>query len=144
MSPRPTTAASDPIAIARRCFEDIVCRGDMTVAEEILAPDVVFTTVSGEVLRGRRAFENFAMQMLEAFPDIRFEFTEEFTDGERVCARFVMRGTFLSTLMGLLPTGAEFTVAGIDTFRVVDGKVTEIHAMYDTLGQLQQLGVVKL
>jgi steroid delta-isomerase-like uncharacterized protein len=144
VSVHPIKGSKDPIAIARRCFEDIVCRGDMAAAEEILAPDVVFTTANGEVLRGRRAFEIFAGQMFEAFPDIRFEFQEEFTDGERVCARFVMRGTFLSTLMGLLPTGAEFTVTGIDTFRVVDGKVTEIHATYDTLGQMQQLGVVKL
>lgn len=134
----------DPISIARRCFEDIICRGDLSAADEVLAPDVLFTTVSGDVLRGRREFQNFAAQLREAFPDIRFEFDELFTDGERVCARFVMRGTFLSTLMGLLPTGAEFAVMGIDTFRVRDGRVTEIHASYDTLGQLQQLGVVKL
>ena len=69
---------------------------------------------------------------------------EVWLDGERVCARFIMRGTFLSTVMGLLPTGEEFAVMGIDTFRVVNGKVTEIHASYDTLGQMQQLGVVKL
>ena len=133
---------TDPIAIARRCFEDIICRGDLDAAEEVLAEDVLFTTVNGEILRGRRAFQNFAAQFREAFPDVRFEFQEEFTDGERVCTRFVMRGTFLSTLMGLLPTGTEFAVGGIDTFRVVNGKVVEIHASYDTLGQLQQLGVV--
>lgn len=138
------TRLADPIDIARRCFDDIICRGDLAAAEELLAPDVEFTTVTGEVLRDRRAFQNFAAQLSEAFPDIRFEFKEQFTDGERVCIRFVMRGTFLSTLMGLLPTGAEFSVTGIDTFRVVQGKVVEIHASYDTLGQLQQLGVVKL
>jgi len=136
--------AVDPISIARRCFDDIICRGDLAAADELLAADVEFTTVTGEVLRDRRAFQNFAAQLREAFPDIRFEFQEQFTDGERVCIRFVMRGTFLSTLMGLLPTGAEFAVTGIDTFRVADGKVVEIHASYDTLGQLQQLGVVKL
>jgi predicted ester cyclase len=136
--------AAEPIAVARRCFDDIICRGDLAAGEEVLAADVQFTTVTGEVLRDRRAFQNFAAQLREAFPDIRFEFQEQFTDGEWVCIRFVMRGTFLSTLMGLLPTGAEFAVTGIDTFRIVGGKVTEIHASYDTLGQLQQLGVIKL
>ncbi len=133
---------SDPIAIVRRCFDDIICRGDLDAADEVLAEDVVFTTVNGEILRGRRAFQNFAAQFRGAFPDVRFEFKEEFTDGERVCTRFVMRGTFLSTTMGLPPTGTEFAVGGIDTFRVVNGKVVEIHASYDTLGQLQQLGVI--
>ncbi len=139
-----TQVKTDPIAIARRCFEDIIVKGDVAAADEVLAPDVMFTTVSGEVLRGKREFQNFAVQLGEAFPDIRFELQELFTDGERVCVRFVMRGTFLSTVMGLLPTGEEFAVTGIDTFRVVDGKITEIHASYDTLGQMQQLGVVKL
>ena len=139
-----TTMTPDPIAIARRCFEDIITKGDVAVADEILAPDVTFTMVTGEVLRGKREFQNFAVQLGEAFPDIRFDLEELFTDGERVCARFVMRGTFLSTVMGLLPTGEEFAVTGIDTFRVLNGKITEIHASYDTLGQMQQLGVVKL
>jgi steroid delta-isomerase-like uncharacterized protein len=133
---------ADPREIVRRCFEDIIVRGDIAVADEVLAKDVLFTTVTGAVLRGRREFQHFAEQLRNAFPDISFDMEEEFTDGERVATRYTMRGTFQSTLMGLLPTGEEFAVRGIDTFRVVDGKVVEIHACYDTLGQLQQLGVV--
>jgi steroid delta-isomerase-like uncharacterized protein len=133
---------TDPTSIVRRCFEDIIVRGDIAVADEVLAKDVLFTTVTGAVLRGRREFQHFAEQLRNAFPDISFDIEEEFTDGERVATRYTMRGTFQSTLMGLLPTGEEFAVRGIDTFRVVDGKVVEIHACYDTLGQLQQLGVV--
>lgn len=80
--------------------------------------------------------------MREAFPDLRFEIHEEIAEGDRVCTRYTMSGTFESTLMGLLPNDEPFTVAGIDTFRLQDGKVVEIHASYDTLGQMQQLGVV--
>jgi len=47
----------------------------------------------------------------------------------------------MSTLMGLLPPGHTFSVRGIDTFHVVSGRV-EIHASYDTLGQMRQLGVI--
>jgi steroid delta-isomerase-like uncharacterized protein len=133
---------ADPRQVVRRCFEDIIVRGDIDVADQVLAKDVVFTTATGAVLSGRREFQHFAEQLRTAFPDISFDLEEEFTDGERVSTRYTMRGTFESTLMGLLPTGREFAVRGIDTFRVVDGKVVEIHASYDTLGQLQQLGVV--
>lgn len=134
--------SADSKAIVRRCFEDVVCRGDMAVADEILAKDVVFTTVSGAVLRGRSEFKRFAETFRDAFPDISFQFEAELCEGELVSTRYVMRGTFLGTLMGLLPTGNEFSVRGIDTFRVVDGKVVEIFASFDTLGQMQQLGVV--
>ena len=131
----------DRKAIARKVF-DVVCRGDMAVADEILARDVVFTTVSGDVLRGRGEFKRFAEAFRSAFPDITFQLEAEVCEGDLVSARYLMKGTFLGTLMGLLPTGNEFSVRGIDTFRVVDGKVVEIFASFDTLGQMQQLGVV--
>ncbi|MDO8562929.1 MAG: ester cyclase [Candidatus Limnocylindria bacterium] len=132
---------ADRKAIARKVF-DVVCRGDMAVADEILASDVVFTTVSGAVLRGRSEFKHFAEAFRSAFPDISFQLEAEVCEGDLVSARYLMRGTFLGTLMGLLPTGNEFSVRGIDTFRVVDGKVVEIYASFDTLGQMQQLGIV--
>lgn len=134
--------SADPVAVVRQCFHDIVARGDLALAERTLAGDVVFHTATGAVLRGRREFQHFAQQMREAFPDLRFEIEEEISDGERVATRYTMRGTFQSTIMGLLPNGKEFAVQGIDTFRVKDGRVVEIHASYDTLGQMQQLGVV--
>ncbi len=133
---------TDPRSIVRRCFEDIVAHGDLAVAEQVLADDVVFHTANGTVLRGKREFQHFAQQMREAFPDLRFEIEEEISDGERVATRYTMRGTFESTLMGLLPNGEEFAVGGIDTFRLNEGKIAEIHASYDTLGQMQQLDIV--
>lgn len=134
--------SGDLKAIVRRCFEDVIVRGDLSVANEVIAEDLVFHTSTGAVLRGRREFQHFAQQMREAFPDIRFELEEEIREGDHVCTRYTMSGTFLSTLMGLLPNGEHFSVRGIDTFRVVNGKVVEIHASYDTLGQMQQLGIV--
>jgi steroid delta-isomerase-like uncharacterized protein len=133
---------ADPRVIVRRCFEDIVARGDLSVADQVLADDVVFHTANGAVLRGKREFQHFAQQMREAFPDLRFEIQEEIGDGDSVATRYTMRGTFQSTLMGLLPNGEEFAVQGIDTFRLKDGKIAEIHASYDTLGQMQQLEIV--
>lgn len=132
----------DPKAIVRRRFEDVIVRGDLSVANEVVAEDVVFQTATGAVLKGRREFQHFAQQMREAFPDISFEIEEEIREGDHVCTRYTMSGTFLSTLMGLLPNGERFSVRGIDTFRVVGGKVVEIQASYDALGQMQQLGVV--
>lgn len=126
----------------RRCFEDIVARGDLAAADELIADDVVFHTANGAVLRGRREFQHFAQQMREAFPDLRFEIHEAIVDGDRVATRYTMSGTFESTLMGLLPNDEPFRVEGIDTFRLQGGRVVEIHASYDTLGQMQQLGIV--
>lgn len=133
--------SADRKAVVRKVF-DVVRRGDMAVADDILAQDVVFTTVSGAVLRGRSEFKHFAEAFRNAFPDISFQIEAELCEGDLVSTRYLMKGTFLGTLMGLLPTGNEFSVRGIDTFRVVGGKVVEIYASFDTLGQMQQLGIV--
>jgi predicted ester cyclase len=44
--------------------------------------------------------------------------------------------------MGIPATGKEVTVSGITISRVKNGKVVEEWSNWDTLGMLQQLGVV--
>lgn len=133
---------ADPKTVVRRCFKDVIEQGRIAVVNEVVDDHVVFHTANGAVLRGRREFAHFAEQLREAFPDIAFEIEAEIAEGDLVSTRYTMSGTFEGTLMGLLPNGERFSVRGIDTFRVSGGKVVEIHASYDTLGQLQQLGAV--
>ncbi len=44
--------------------------------------------------------------------------------------------------MNIPPTGKQVMVTGISIDRIVNGKVVEAWYNYDTLGLLQQLGVV--
>jgi len=44
--------------------------------------------------------------------------------------------------MGVPPTGREVVLAGINIFRVQDGKLVERWGRTDDLGLLQQLGIV--
>ncbi len=44
--------------------------------------------------------------------------------------------------MGMAPTGKQATVTGITIDRIVDGRIAESWTNWDTLGMLQQLGVV--
>ena len=92
--------------VVRGCFTDIVMRGDLAAADELLAKDVTFTTANGAVLRGRQEFKTFAETFRGAFPDIRFELEEEVTEGDRVCTRYLMRGTFLGPTWASSRTGA--------------------------------------
>jgi predicted ester cyclase len=44
--------------------------------------------------------------------------------------------------MGIPPTGKRVTVSGIGIHRIVDGKIVEQWGIDDTLGLMQQLGLV--
>jgi predicted ester cyclase len=44
--------------------------------------------------------------------------------------------------MGIAPTGRVIRVDAISVFRIANGKIAESWEVWDTLGFLQQLGVV--
>ena len=59
-----------------------------------------------------------------------------------VVVRWSAMGTHENDLFGIEPTGEGFTVDGIDVFAVEDGRITDVHAHWDTLKMVQELGVV--
>lgn len=75
-------------------------------------------------------------------PDLRFTIEQEVAEGDAVVSRWTAKGTNSGPLMGIPPTGKVITMAGINIFRIANGKITEDRTAEDTLGLLQQLGVV--
>ncbi len=131
-------------AVARRVREGFVSTGDMALADTLLAPDFVYhgPALLPEV-RGREAFKQTIAAFRQAFPDLTERVVEQYADGDRVISRFSSRGTFDGELMGLPPTGKAYASDNsVDICRVVDGRVVEMWAMFDTHTLLQQLGAV--
>ena len=44
--------------------------------------------------------------------------------------------------MGIAPTGKQVTMAGIDIFRIADGRIVELWGQEDVLGMMQQIGAI--
>jgi predicted ester cyclase len=63
-------------------------------------------------------------------------------EDDLVAARFTMRGVHQGELMGILPTGKQVTVTGMDIMRFKDGKGVEHWANQDDLGMMQQFGMI--
>ena len=61
---------------------------------------------------------------------------------DKVVSRWTARGTHRGELMGIAPTGKQVAVTGINIERFANGKLVEGWSNYDTLGMLQQLGVI--
>ena len=64
------------------------------------------------------------------------------TEGEKVSARFTMRGTHKGEFRGIAPSGTEVTMTGIDMIRLREGKMVEDRIEVNQLGMMQQLGVI--
>ena len=67
---------------------------------------------------------------------------EIFSVGDRVTVRWTGSGTHIGEVNGIPPTGNKVKVDAISIHRMNNGKVAETWEVWDTLGFLQQLGVV--
>ena len=78
----------------------------------------------------------------DAFPDGRNTSEELLADQDKVVQRWTFRGTHDGVFEGIPPTGRQVTLTGISIWRVDGGTIVESWHELDTLGLLQQLGVV--
>jgi len=74
---------------------------------------------------------------LAAFPDLHFTFEDLIAEGDKVVVRWTSRGTQQGELMGIPPTGKQFSATGIEIYRLEGGKIVEHWLESDNLGMLQ-------
>jgi steroid delta-isomerase-like uncharacterized protein len=130
-------------AISRRADEELFNRGNLDVADDLFAPKFVYhDPASGEDWRGPESVKQFAAMMRDAFPDLYYTVKDQIAEGDKVVTRYTAGGTHQGELMGIAPTGNRVTITGISIMRIEDGKIEEIWENYDTLGMMQQLGVI--
>ena len=130
-------------AVAMRFFEAFNAR-DLDAFDEILAPDAVDHDPQNPFreMRGPEGAKRNAQMYHAAFSDGRFEVHEQLAEGDCVVTRWTAKGTNDGELMGMSPTGKSVEIDGIGIDRIADGKVVESCGCWDTLGMMQQLGVV--
>ncbi len=81
------------------------------------------------------------IEMLRAaIADIRIEPQQIHVSGEWVSAITITSGVHSGDFMGVPATGREFAVRGMGMFRVVKGKILEVHTQWDVGAFLRQLG----
>ena len=111
--------------------------------DEIFAPDFVQYGADPDQVSGVEELKQFFVMMRSGFPDFQVTIEDLFAaEGEKVVLRFTFRGTHQGEFMGVAPTGKRVTMAGIDIFRIADGKIAELWNQEDVLGMMQQIGAV--
>ena len=132
----------EPKEIARRLAED-PWRGKLDEVLELVDDDYIgYAPGSPEPIRGKSGFREYIDTFLTGFPDGAITADDIIAEGDVVATRWTGRGTNTGELMGMPPTGRQVTVIGLTFTRIVDGKAREDWTTWDTLGMMQQLGVV--
>jgi predicted ester cyclase len=110
--------------------------------DRYLAPEFVNHDPFPGFAPDREGLRQTAQVFRQAFPDWHAGQEAHIAEGDLVAERFTARGTHQGELLGVAPTGREVVLAGINIFRVQDGKLVERWGRTDDLGFLQQLGIV--
>lgn len=125
-----------------RQYVEAIHRGDIEEGEELVAADFVFHISGSPAPLNRETFRTRFASLLAGFPDLSVASEELTAEGDLVAGRWTTRGTHLGDLWGIPATGERVTITSMDMNRIADGKIAERWHEYDTLGLMQQLGVI--
>lgn len=101
-----------------------------------------FYKLAGQPERDQRAMEQFITMTRVAFPDWTVKIIEIFSDNETVIVRWEGLATHKGFFQSIPPTGKHISVSGINIYRFEYGKISAEWEQMDSLGMLQQLGVL--
>lgn len=127
--------------VVRRFYDEVLNSGDLDVLEQIAVANYEEHDMlpgQGTGLTGLRD----RVTMLQTAFKPRFTIEDVIAEGDRVVVRWTNSGTHVGDFLGIPATGKSVTVAGIDIYRVQDGRMAEHWHVIDQLSMLQQLGVI--
>jgi steroid delta-isomerase-like uncharacterized protein len=130
--------------LVRRYREELWNEGNLKVADEIIARDCryhIYDPITTLLGTGPERAMKAVLQFRSAFPDLHITIEDLFAEGDRAMVRWTFRGTHTGVLFGVAPSRMIITIAGMDMYRVVDGKIQEYWVNWDTMGFMQQLGL---
>jgi steroid delta-isomerase-like uncharacterized protein len=126
-------------------FETLFNDSDLSVADEILADEVTYSgprSISPRDPSTPADIKRYVEIYHRAFPDIEYTVEHVFSEGSEYCVRWRAEGTHESELFGIEATDEAFSKEGLSVFVVEDGRITEVHSQWDTLGMTQELDIM--
>jgi predicted ester cyclase len=160
------TTEADPRSVVNRLIEDVINAHRPELADEVMDSQIVLrrmgmekaaaflasrAAASGGNLRDHASapaspvegFKAAFNAILTAFPDMRNNVVgPQVVDGDTVITHITFSGTHEGEFLGAAATHKVIEFDEILIQRVTDGKVSEVWALGDELGFLQQLGVL--
>lgn len=92
--------------------------------------------------QGREGLKGVLVAMRTAFPDMHWTIWEQIGEDDKVVTRFTWTGTHRDVFIGIPATGHRVEVKGVVIDRLEGGKMSDSRILMDTMGMLQQLGVI--
>jgi steroid delta-isomerase-like uncharacterized protein len=123
-------------------IEDVINQGRLERANDLVKEDFVELDPIPGQQQGREGLKAVIHGLRSAFPDMHWVVNEMVAEGEKVVTRFVWTGTHHGAFLGIPATGNKVEVKGVVIDRLENGKMADSRILMDTMGLMQQLGVI--
>jgi predicted ester cyclase len=133
--------AEEDKVVARRLYEEVFGSGDLELLDDIALDEYVEHNPLPGQGRGLRGLKDRVAALRDALAP-RFTIEDVIAEGDKVVVRWTNSGSHVGEFAGIPPTNKDFTIGGIDIYRVEDGKLAEHWDVVDQLSLLQQLGLL--
>jgi steroid delta-isomerase-like uncharacterized protein len=133
--------------LINRFVEELWNERRLDVADAIFAKDCVTHQLrsgaaADPVPRGPEAIKEHVTSWIASFPDLHFNIEQMLSEGDRVVMQLLVEGTHQGVWLGIPASGKKIQIRMFTIQRLVEGKIVEDWVLVESLGVLQQLGVV--
>ena len=132
---------SDNIEIITR-FEHAFRAADQATIDELGHPGLVDHNPAPNHEPTLAGFKEKVAEFKTLFPDLQEDLQDIIASGDTVATRWVVAGSLQQEFLGIPAAGQPVKVAGMNFYRLKDGRVTDVWTQFDGLALMQQLGAI--
>ena len=125
--------------LAHRWFEEVWNARREDLIGELIHPEVVSHTVSGDVTGIDQFLDRVYRPFLGAFPDLQIEIENSLADEDDVAVRWHATGTHTGEGFGVPASGRRIALRGVTWIEIRDGRMVEGWDFWDSAALLAQL-----
>jgi steroid delta-isomerase-like uncharacterized protein len=129
-------------AVIAAFLEDVINRGQLERANDLVVPDFVELDPLPGQQQGREGLKEVIGGLHMSFPDMHWVIDEMIAEDDTVVTRFTWTGTQRGAFLGIPATGKSVTVKGVVIDQLASGKMAKSRILMDTMSLMQQLGVI--
>jgi steroid delta-isomerase-like uncharacterized protein len=124
-------------------FVQFINTADENLAQQLISPAAKFHAPGQpEPVQGPKGYLMIISMMRSGFPDIQWTLEDMITEGDKVAARFTMRGTHNGEFFDVPATGKVIRIQAINFYRLVNEQIIEEYGQPDMLELLRQIGAI--
>jgi steroid delta-isomerase-like uncharacterized protein len=138
----PASTPEEDLAVVRRFYEEGVSGGDLSVFDEVAAPDVIYHSATVGEKTGVEDLKKTFDEAISAFTGLTYSLLSSAAGPDAIAVRYQAQGQHTVEFRKIAPTGNTVTWNHSAFAHVECGKIVEMWAQINQLDRLQQLGVL--